>query len=105
MDNDRYTFPAIFQLLQKNTGLCDDGGHLHEQESKAPLKLAGLQTRVRQRHNRPVRHENLRRPRDLGLGGGAEALVVHGIKSRTRGVDDEETLRKLLLISDAFDEL
>lgn len=68
MDNDRYTFPAIFQCCRTGSEKHSTQwprGHLCEQESRL------LQSVELDKDNHPVRHKNSRWPRDLRLEAGA----------------------------------
>lgn len=106
MDNDRYTFPAIFHFCRRGSDkhrTLWPWGHLHKQESRL-LKLAELQTS----RDKDTISQPATRPRSDPVTSDCRwvwGLVSVGFKSGRWRVDDEEILRKPLLISDAFDEL
>lgn len=84
---------------QENTGRCDHGGHLRRPASALP-KLAECRAGGGggQRHIPPVSNETWRRP-----GGRVDVEFRELVAANL--VEDEEILRKPLLISDAFGEL
>lgn len=95
MDNDRYTFPAIFRFCRRGSekhGIQWPRGHLCKQ---AP-KVSRASDRVRQRHIQPVSHKTSQWPPDLrlevGVGFGQWWLQTREMDSGWWGNIEEATL-------------